>query len=158
VAKEVDELTIADLSIHPVWEFVAWDETAVKPVAAPPLDLANKLVGLEVSLASGANCWAIVGNVDIHSEPLTNHFMTISFYANARWHLPRYFDADFISGGPASISAKFELTIEQMFPVTIDLRPYVAVRSTVLFRHLNAEPARRLSRAELIDLAVKRLH
>jgi hypothetical protein len=158
--RPVDSLQRRDLLTHPVWEFVSNDEpdeTNVHPVAELPIDsLENRIVGAEVELANGSRAWALLGNIDVNDARRTRHFLTVSLLVRDEWfHLARYHDLDHEERGPAKLAQALDLALDEVFPIRYDIGEWVSglaadtVRGTV-----HAVPPERLSRAELIKLAV----
>jgi len=157
--KPVELLQIEDLERFPVWTFINNDlkgETLVKSVKKIPVkSLTGKLVGLKVTLADNTKAWAIIGNVNVNNPVLTKHFLSISLYNNLKWfHLSRYHDFDYKKNGPAALG-KFLLTaVDEIFPISYDLRPYSIGDEKALVGKILKEPEVKLSRAEIIALAV----
>ena len=56
--------------------------------------------------------------------------------------------------GPQALAEALGLEIDESFPIRYDIRACVAVSSDSLFGSIEAEPVDRLSRAELIKLAL----
>jgi len=156
--KPVDGLTVADLRAHPVWEYTSGgaNETYVRPIKRIPVtSLTGKEVGTEVTLANGDRVWALIGNVDSANPRLTTHFLTLSVERDGSWfHLARYHDFDADKRGPIQLAAFLGLAVHDVFPISYDLRSYVKGASAALHSTIPAEPVERLSRAEVIALAV----
>jgi hypothetical protein len=159
IIKPVELLQIEDLEKFPVWTFINNDmmgETLVKSVKKVPVkSLAGKIVGLKVTLADGTTAWTIVGNVDANNSSLTNHFLSISFYKAKSWfHLARYHDFEYKENGPMALSLFLSKGVDKIFPISYDLRPYAVGVEQALVGEVLKEPVIRLSRAEIIALAV----
>lgn len=157
--KTVDSLTVEDLSAHPVWQYVSNDESdelSVRPVKRLPVSkLTGKLVGLEVALANGGKVWAVLGNVDADNPRLTQHMLTLSVERDGRWfHAARYHDFDHEQRGPVQLAAFLGLEVEAVFPIAYDLRPYAKGDPRALSGSIEREPAERLTRGEIIAMAV----
>lgn len=157
--KSIEKLTAHDLRAFPVWQYVNQDglgETAVRPVKTIPVKtLNNRVVGTEVKLANGTTRWALVGNIDLKNVRLTEHFLSLSLFDRGRWlPLARYHDADAKERGPNSLARSLELPVEAVFPINYDISRYcVGVRDVVVGSILS-EPRERLTRAQVIALAV----
>jgi hypothetical protein len=158
--RPVEALTPTDLARFPVWEFVnddsQADETYVRPLSELPVDsLDGRIVATEVTLRNGKRFLALVGNADVASPRLTRHFLTFSLYIDDAWfHLARYHDFDVEERGAVALARRLGMPLSDVFPITYDLSQIAigdpgVVRGTVL-----AEPSERLSRSELIALAV----
>jgi hypothetical protein len=157
--KPVDSLSTEDLRNHSVWQYVGdenGDETKVRPVKRVPVsNLTGKVVGVQVVLANGCSAWALLGNVDSSNPRLTEHFLTLSVERNGRWfHLARYHDFDRDQRGPEKLATFLGLAVADVFPISYDLRPYSKGEASALMGTILQEPVERLSRAEIIGLAV----
>jgi hypothetical protein len=147
------------LEKFPVWTFINNDlkgETLVKSVKRIPVkSLAGKVVGAKVTLADGTKVWTIIGNVDGNNSALTEHFLSISFYNDTKWfHLSRYHDFDYQDNGPLALCEFLGKGIDEIFPISYDLRPYAVGDEKALFGKVLKEPEIKLSRAEIISLAL----
>ena len=158
--RPADSLQPRDLLSHPVWEFASDDEpdeTNVHPVAELPIDsLENRIVGAEVELANGSRAWALLGNIDVNNARRTRHFLTVSMLVRDEWfHLARYHDVDHEERGPTQLAKALGLGVDDIFPIRYDIRQWVSGAVTdAVFGTVDAEPVERLSRTELIDLAL----
>jgi len=157
--KTAESLRVPDLEAAPVWQFVNDDsagEAAVRPVSRlPAKHLTGRLVGTQVQLANGLRVWALVGNVDGENAKLTEHFITLSIERDGRWfHLARYHDPEYTERGPDALARFLGLDIHDIFPISYDLRPYANGEDEVLAARVLLEPRERLTRAQIIALAV----
>jgi len=157
--KHIELLDIADLEANPVWEFANDDasgETLVRSVKQiPAKNLDGKLVGTKIRLANGATTWALVGNIDTEKPRLNEHFLTLSIERDGEWfHLARYHDLDFAIRGPEALSRFLGLPVDEVFPISVDVRPYSEGNPAALANVIQKEPRERLSSAEIITLAV----
>lgn len=154
----VDRLRVADLQRYPVWQYKNCDdaEIHVRPVRRWPVSkLTGKLIGTQVTLANGAAVWALIGNVDEANARLTQHFLTLSVEQEGRWfHLARYHDPNREECGPDALSAFLRLPLEDIFPIRYDIRPFARGKTEALMGYVRSEPLERLSREEIIGLAV----
>jgi hypothetical protein len=155
----VDRLTAGDLDEHPVWQYVNDDrhgETMVRPVKRTPVaTLTGKLVGTQVRLANGSSVWALLGNVDNRNPRMTEHFVTISLERNGKWFtLSRYHDFDYAKKGPDALARFLGLHLQEVFPISYDLTTYARGHPDALVGKILKEPRERLTRAEIIALAV----
>ena len=158
-ARPVESLTPADLLKYRVWEFASSDEpdeTYVAPLDQIPVtSLENRIVGLEVQLAAGGREWALLGNVDLRDAHRTRHFLTVSLFARDEWfHLARYHDVDREERSPARLAEALGLPIYEVFPIRYDIGAWATGAPEVVFGSIEVEPLDRLSRTELIKLAV----
>jgi hypothetical protein len=158
--KQIESLQVSDFAVHPVWRLTHGedeDELAVRPVLEIPVaDLDLKLVGTRVQLANGTYVWALIGNIDSADARQTGHFLTLSVERDGSWfHLARYHDIHYHRSGPAALAKFLDLRIEEVFPIAYDLRPYSKGDVAALTGQIGLEPRERLSRAELISMAVK---
>ena len=157
--KRVEDLTTADLKAFPVWQYANEDEkgeTAVRPVEKTPVkSLTGRLVGTQVRLVNGANVWAIIGNVDANNPRLTQHFLTISILRDGRWFtMARYHDFDANERGPQALAAFLGLQVEDVFPISYDISRFSRGDPAALVGTIEREPREKLTRAEIIALAV----
>jgi hypothetical protein len=157
--KPVESLTIRDLVQHPVWRYADADdrgESIVRPVLKYPVSsLQGKLVGVQVRLPNAARVWAIIGNVDANNARLNEHFVTISLFHTDRWlRLARYHDQDYADSGPPALAQTIGLHVDDLFPIAYDIRQYAKGDAAALAGQILKNPRERLSRAEIIALAV----
>lgn len=157
--KPVELLTVSDLAAAPVWKYVNSDrssETLVRAVKAVPVkQLDGKIIGAEVRLANGTLVWALVGNIDPRNPRLTEHFLTLSIEREGKWFdLARYHDSDAIDRGPEALSYFLGLPVDDIFPISYDVRAYAKGDPASLKGRVHKAPRERLSREELIALAV----
>jgi hypothetical protein len=158
--KKVEELTGDDLQAFPVWEYTnsheEIGETIVRPVKTTPVkSLTGRVVGTQVRLANGIAMWALLGNVEGTNPRLTQHFLTLSVFADGRWFtMARYFDFDSDVRGPRALSAFLRLPIDAVFPISYDIGGYCVGQRAALVGTIETEPRERLTRAEIIALAV----
>lgn len=158
-AKPIESLTVAELIAAPVWQYVNDDragETVVRAVRRTPVKkLAGKVIGSEVQFANGARVWALIENIDPRNPRLTEHFLTLSIEHAGQWfHLARYHDFDFAVRGPEALSRFLGLGVDEAFPISFDLRPFAEGEPAVLKGQVGREPRERLTRGEIIALAV----
>jgi hypothetical protein len=159
--KPAESLTVADFEAHPVWEFLNDDEigeTMVRPVEKLPVEsLNNSVIGTQVRLANGLKLWGLFGNFDVTNPRATQHFLALSIERSGKWfHLARYFDFDFTTRGPEALARFLGLSVDDVFPITVDVRRYVQGNPAALTAIVLKEPQERLTRAELAAMAVRR--
>ena len=159
-AKRVDKLTESDFRTAPVWQFTNSDEdeTVVRPVKEVPVtSLRNTVVGVQVTLANGTERWAMIGNVAPRNARLTKHWLTLSILERSKWfHLGRYHDHDATKRGPKALAAFLKLRVDDVFPITYDISRYVKGDRDALVGTVEKKPQERLTRAQVIALAVPR--
>lgn len=123
--------------------------------AARPRTLTNRVVATEVVLADGSTLWALLENVDVTSPQFTRHWMVSHFLVGARWwRLARYHDIDADKRSPQALAAKLGKAVDEVFPISYDIRAHCAADSEALTGRITAEPDVRLKRAEIIAMAV----
>jgi hypothetical protein len=157
--RPISALSVGDLARHPVWTYSHADdqgEPSVRPILRLPVpSLSGKVVGTKVHLASGAEVWALIGNIDSRNKRLNQHFVTISIEHEGRWfHLARYHDHDYVARGPAELARFLGRAVDDIFPMAYDIRPFAVGDSDALMGVIGKEPLERLSRAQIIALAV----
>lgn len=158
-SKRVSALSGSDLVARPVWKYSGEDaegEPLVRPVSRLPVSsLAGKVVGTKVRLGDASEIWALVGNVDAHNHRLNQHFVTVSIERDGRWfHLARYHDYDYGERGPEQLADFLGTRVEAVFPIEYDLRAFALGDANALVGAIAREPAERLTRAQIIALAV----
>ena len=158
-----DTLRPADLESTPVWEFtnqeaLGDDELTLRPVRRLPVtDLENRLVGVQLRLADGSVHWGLLSNISLDAPDVTPHFLTVSVWCGDRWFpLARYQDVARDEFGPAQLAETLGKALSAVFPIAYDIRTIAQGHERALCGVIDAEPSARLSRAELIALAVAR--
>jgi hypothetical protein len=157
--KPIESLAVADLVANPVWQYTNRDgagETFVRAVKKIPVkNLTGKVIGTQVRFANGSQGWALIGNIDASNPRLTEHFLTLSIERGGRWFaLARYHDYDFADRGPEALSRFLGLQVDDVFPISFDVRKYAQGDPAALAGSVRKEPRERLSRAEIIAMAV----
>jgi len=155
----VEKLTEAMLRANPVWEFCNDDEageTLVKPVKKLPIASSKgRLVGCELRLADGSTMFGFLGNLDLTKADRNQHLLTLSLFFNGLIeHLARYHDIDSSDSGPASLAKKIGKKEEDIFPMSYDLSCYAIGSDDCIHGSIQKEPKQRLSRSEIIMLAL----
>ncbi|MBF8305960.1 MAG: hypothetical protein HW398_1148 [Acidobacteria bacterium] len=159
--KPVEALQVADLQSNAIWQYVNDDargETVVRPIKRSQVrSLTGKLVGTQVQLANGDLAWALIGNIDVENPRLTRHFLTLSVERNGKWFaLARHHDFDYSTRGPNALAKFLGLEVNQVFPISYDITLYSAGDRAVLSGQIPRQPREKLSRAQIIALAVPR--
>jgi len=160
LTKPVELLSPCELNKYPVWQYLNSDqsgETLVRAVKRIPVsNLGNKVVGDYVTLANGSKLLALLGNIDVNNPQLTEHFLTISVWQADQWFsLSRYHDFDYAEHGPNALARFLNLDIDDIFPISFDIRRFVSGNDAVLVGKILKEPRERLTRAEIIALAIQ---
>jgi hypothetical protein len=155
--KPAESLTVADFKAHPVWEFLNDDEigeTMTRPVEKLPVEtLDNRLVGTRVRLANGSQVWALIGNVDVKNPRATQHFLALSIERGGEWFfLARYFDILSATEGPEALARFLGLSVDDVFPISVDIRRYVQGSPAALAVTVPKEPRERLTLEERLAL------
>jgi hypothetical protein len=158
--KPAESLTVTDFKAHPVWEFLNDDEigeTMARPVEELPVEtLDDRIVGAPVRLGNGLEVWGLFGNFDVKNPRATRHFLALSIDRGGKWfHLARYFDVDFAARGPEALARFLGLDVDDVFPITVDVRRYVRGDPAALTAIVPKEPRERLTDAELTAMAVR---
>lgn len=158
----INDLTPSALEHYPVWEFINNDElgeTAMRPVENLPIRrLENCLIGTRVSLANGDKLWAVLGNFNPDNPSLNEHFLTMSVEWGGHWFtLARYHDHDYDVHGPASLATFLGKKIDEIFPVSYDIRACVNNNSDVLKGVIREKPLFCLRRSDIIRFSVPRI-
>lgn len=106
-------------------------------------------------LANGNRVWALIGNLDTKNARMNEHFLTLSVVHNGKWFdLARYHDHDYVDHGPDALAHFLGLSIDDVFPISYDVRRYAKGEAEALAGTVQKKPRVRLSRAEIIAMAV----
>ncbi len=157
--KKIESLTVEDLKVFPVWQYVNDDkqgETIVLPVKRLPVDNFNGMViGTQIRTANRSVFWALIGNVDVRNPELNEHFLTISIERNGQWFtLARYHDIDYDKRGPTALANFMRLDVGQVFPMYYDLRKYAKGTPSILAGKILETPRTKLTDDQIIALAI----
>lgn len=157
--KTSDTLTPAILQKAPVWEFVnddALGELAMRPVSKLPVkNLKGRLVGTELFLANGRRVWGLLGNVQVDNQRFNEHFMTVSVERDGQWFMmARYHDYDAAERGPKALADFLGMAADDVFPISYDISGISLGEMGSLIGRVEMEPRERLTRAQVIALAV----
>ncbi len=121
----------------------------------PCRTLDNRLVGTVVKLADGSRALASLGNLDVKDRLSTQHFTTLAIEVDGEWvHLARYHDIDFDTRGSKQFAKKLGKSIDEIFPISFDVREYVADSPTWLRGTIEADPKEKLNDNELVKLSL----
>ncbi len=150
------KLSEKDLQESPVWIGVDsdQDETAIRPAKAAPRSVEGKIVASTFTLKNGSVVPGVMFNLSDDAS-LNQHLASAAFLLAGKWFfLARYHDSDVKRSGPVALAARLGLPLDQVFPIQYELThlfkpPTVAQRGEIL-----AEPRKRLTRAQIIALAV----
>jgi hypothetical protein len=128
----------------------------VRPVKQIPVKaLSGRVVGAQVELANGSARWALLGNVDSSNPRLTQHSLTLSVLDHSRWFtMARYHDFDSDERGPDALAAFLELPTDAVFPISYDIRRHCRGEPDALAGTIEKQPRERLTRAQIVALAV----
>ena len=99
----------------------------------------------------------MLGNVKVNNPDLTKHLLTVSICMDRRWfHLARYHDSEYRLFGPKALGEFLGLSIDDVFPIRYDISAHCIGHRDSLVNLIEKSPAVRLSRTEIIRLAVPR--
>lgn len=157
--KTPETLTPSVLRKTPVWEFVNDDELgelAMRPVKKLPVkNLNGRLVGTELLLANGCRVWGLLGNVKVSNPRFNEHFMTVSAQRDGQWFMmSRYHDYDAAERGPKALADFLGMAVDEVFPISYDISGISLGEIDSLVGRVEKEPRERLTRAQVIALAV----
>jgi hypothetical protein len=155
--KEAADIVPADFQISPVWEYALDREcegdVLVRPIFDLPVETLDlRFVGSSVRLANGRTVPSKIANVAAHDPYATRQFICLSVFADRWFSLARYFDPDIERNGPTALAAFLGLTVEEVFPILYDLRPYCNGDQEALSGTIDTEPSERLSDREIMRL------
>jgi hypothetical protein len=143
-----------------LWKYVPAANEGVAAYVAPdsaqrPRSLKNRVIATEVRLADESRLWALLENVDVSLPDFTKHWLIAHFLIGSRWwKLARYHDLDADQHSPQALATRLGKRLEEVFPIHYDIASACSVSSPALSGTLEAEPAVRLKRAEIIRMAV----
>jgi hypothetical protein len=99
--------------------------------------------------------WTLIGNIDPRNPRLTEHLLTLSIEHAGRWFsLGRYHDFDYADRGPEALSRFLGVAVDEIFPISFDVQQYAEGDPATLKGSVLKEPREKLSRAEIIAMAV----
>jgi hypothetical protein len=99
----------------------------------------------------GRTIWR--GNINPDDPRQTQHVLVLSIERNGEWfHLARYHDFDFDRRGPDALSRFLDLPIDEVFPISYDIRELAHGDPTALAGRVLKEPTERLSRSEIREM------
>jgi hypothetical protein len=158
--KRAEDLRASDVEAFPIWEFVNNDEigeTVVHPVKTIPVqNLRGRLVGLRVCLACGETILAQLGNIDSNNPKSKKHLVQlIVFHTGEKFILARYHDFDWNRQGPQALAEFLDKRIEDVFPISYDVSQFSTGDPSALAGRIEAEPKEKLTRVEIIALALR---
>ncbi len=158
--KHFLDLTRADFESHPIWENDLSDEAGDEderyfmPVKKLPADdLDGCLAGVQVRLANGKRVWCRMENVDLHNLRRTEQLLYASFEKEGKWFgLSRYWDPWYKKKNPAALAEFLGLPLDEVFPITYDLRPHVIGTAPSATGVITKEPRERLSEEQVMKI------
>lgn len=154
-----EKLTEALLREYPVWEFCNDDkagETLMRPVSEIPISSTHsRLIGCELRLADGSPLFGFLGNLSLEKADQNQHFLTLSvFVRGSIEHLARYHDHDVAEHGPAWLAKILRKKETEVFPIFYDVSAIAKGDQDCVRGFISREPKQKLSRSEIIQLAV----
>ena len=128
----------------------------IAPVLKLPCKTLNgRIVGTQVGLAAGTKVWAMLSYIDTENPAFSKHVLTLSIEGNGPWfHLARYHDHDYNQRGPKQLSKWLGKPVNQVFPMTFDIRHVFKGVSAALSGIIENVPREKLTRDEIIAMAV----
>lgn len=157
--KSFPSLTVEDIKKCPTWRFTNRnldDDLEIESVLERPCtDVRSLIVGCQLRLADGVCVWGLLQNVDPTTPSRNDHFLTATIDCNCQWFpLARYHDVDVNERGPLALSHALGKDISSIFPLSYDIRSEVGFDAAGLVGSICIEPHARLSRKEIIELAL----
>jgi hypothetical protein len=157
--NSIESISVEEIMQFPVWRYLNRDrceEVILLPIYKFPrsnLDLC--IVGTKLTLANGTQVWSFLGNIDTCNTQSTKHFLTVSVERNGEWfHLARYHDSDYKEHGPTQLAKFLNMKTDSVFPMRYDVRFASEGEIDALTGYITSEPTERLSKDELILLAI----
>jgi hypothetical protein len=143
-----------------VWQFANsdedMDETVMQPVKSRCVrSLDGRVVGVRFELANGSVRWAVIGNVDLRNPRLNQHWLTLTVFDRQRsFTMARYHDIDAKTHGPRALAKFLRLPLSAVCPISCDIGSHCVGAHGALVGTIEARPKNRLTRAQIIALAV----
>lgn len=160
-ARPVEEITYEDWIKYPLWEFISesefQDETYMLPsIQLPVENFDGRLLSCPIILSNGQVCHGLLGNINTTNTEFNPHLITLSFVIpDGRFNLARYHDYDYHQNGPESLAEFLGLPISEIFPISYAFDPSILIGATGITEYLDQVPEKKLSRAEIIELALR---
>ena len=158
--KAMCDLTLDDFQRYPIWEYIFEDdypdETWMRPVTELPVNILNgRIVGTKVRLANGEFRWAIIEGVDLQSEILTRHVITLDIYDHSEWFSLAMHGYEYPRRGPQQLADFLGLPIESVFPIHYDLTPLVSCGECIAKGDIAKEPIERLPEDVILKMIIE---
>jgi hypothetical protein len=151
-------LQVPDLKAFPIWESIIDHEADVSvfPVKDFPVSsLLGRVVGTQVTLGNGNQAWAIIMNLDTTDARKNRHLVQLEIERDGKWFfLDRYWDVEYPRSGPDALAQFLGMAVDEVFPITYDVRQFVEGNPPALVGTITREPEERLSRDQIIRMAV----
>jgi len=159
--KDLSDIAPDDFRTFPVWEFTNEDEISETMLRAieelPVSSLSGRIVGTQVVLANGSYVPAFLMNVSLDNPRHNEQFITLNVFTDSEvFQLARYFDPWYDTDGPDALAKVLDLDISDVFPIAYDIGANCVGDPASLRNSFLIEPRVRLSRDEIMRMAVKR--
>jgi hypothetical protein len=159
-SKLFELIGIPDLERHPVWESILDDEADELSVFAvrdlPVTNLEGRFVGTRVQLANGDLHWAMLFYIDVNDSRKTEQFLSLRIERGGNWfNLARYWDVDYQRSGPEALASFLGLPLEEIFPISYDVREYSMGDPGTLADQIPKQPRERLPEDVIIKMLVR---
>jgi hypothetical protein len=127
--KLFHDITFEEFKKHPIWTFLQMDDESGDwwmlaedkfPLKAPVFTY----ICIPVRLANGKEVWAKIQNIDFNNAAITEEFLCIELEKDGRWHHLTEYNLN--DKGPDNLAKFLGMSVDDVFPITYDLRPYVA--------------------------------
>lgn len=154
--KQLRDLTSFDFEAYPVWKNDLSDEASDGELAYVPVEnlpvesLKGKIIGVPVKLANGTELWARLSGIRLIDARYTEHHLSMRIEKAGKWFaLQRYYDPGYHRANPDALAKFLGMNVDDVFPITYDIRPYVVAGSPAATGVVFKEPRERLSKEDL---------
>src|SRR6185369_15325393 len=101
--------------------------------------------------------FGILGNIDLFDPVSTEHFLTVAVFrpSGESFDLARYHDVDYSRRNATALAAFLAVPVEEIFPMCYDITDVAVGHPDCVRRSIPATPSSRLSKKELIAMALR---
>lgn len=158
--KPLSELTISEMDLYPVWEYVIddrYDEFYIIPVPRLPVtSLKTRFICTDITTHSRNRYRAILDNIDLTDQLMTDTFLSATIIIDDEWFtLARYFDITYDLNGPSQLSENLKLNIEDIFPIEYDISSIVSGSHINTIGYIPLKPSIILPIDDIIKMSVR---
>jgi hypothetical protein len=150
----------SELIRNSLWRYVpARDDgqLRVRPIQRSRVGMfQGVLISGKVSFSGGLSFWGMLDGISLDSPRFSFHNKVLRLMLhNCEWfELAKYNDPEAIkaSRGPAVLSEKLGLSLNEIFPISFDFRRQAQCENSLFVGSFEVSPSWGLTRSEVIDL------